>query len=143
VHDGRTGNLLKKEETEDIRANMARGRRRIRGFWAMRFSLQRSWTEAGEIKEISDGGGDCSPCLQTLFIKGRVSGSGKDRRLSKVRAIAAGLVLESGRLTLAELSKRVARDSSTIERGGKASGATSANGHRSDPIDEQDPGGLV
>ena len=46
-------------------------------------------------------------------------GSGKDRRLSKVRAIAAWLVLDSGSLTLAELSKRVRRDSSTLSSAAK------------------------
>jgi REP element-mobilizing transposase RayT len=40
--------------------------------------------------------------------------SGKDRRLSKVRAIAAWLVRESGYLTLGELSSRVRRDCSTL-----------------------------
>ena len=39
---------------------------------------------------------------------------GKDRRLSKVRAIGAGLVLDSGHLALSELSKRVNRGSSTL-----------------------------
>jgi chromosomal replication initiation ATPase DnaA len=43
-----------------------------------------------------------------------LSSSGKDRTLSKVRAIAAWLVLDSGNLTLAELSNRVNRDSSTL-----------------------------
>ena len=48
-----------------------------------------------------------------------LSGSGKDRSLSKVRAIAAWLVLESGRLTLAELSNRVRRDPSTLSTAAK------------------------
>ena len=39
---------------------------------------------------------------------------GKDRRLSKVRAIGAGLVPDSGHLALSELSKRGNRDSSTF-----------------------------
>jgi chromosomal replication initiation ATPase DnaA len=43
-----------------------------------------------------------------------LSGVGKDRRFSKVRAIAAWLVLDSGVLTLAELSKWVDRDPSTL-----------------------------
>ncbi len=48
-----------------------------------------------------------------------LSRSGKDRSLSKVRAIAAWLVLESGRLTLAELSNRVCRDTSTLSTAAK------------------------
>ena len=44
---------------------------------------------------------------------------GKDRRFSKVRAIAAWLVLDSGGLTLAELGKRVNRDPSTLSSAAK------------------------
>jgi putative transposase len=53
-------------------------------------------------------------CKQFSLKEQVLSGSGKDRRLSKVRAIAAWLVLDSGDLTLAELSKRVSRDPSTL-----------------------------
>jgi chromosomal replication initiation ATPase DnaA len=53
-------------------------------------------------------------CKEFSLKEEELSGSGKDRRLSKVRAIAAWLVLDSGSLTLAELSKRVLRDSSTL-----------------------------
>lgn len=48
-----------------------------------------------------------------------LSGLGKDRKLSRVRAIAAWLVLDSGVLTLAELSKRVNRDPSTLSTAAK------------------------
>jgi len=44
-------------------------------------------------------------CKQFSLKEEKLSGSGKDRRLSKVRAIAAWLVLDSGSLTLTELSK--------------------------------------
>jgi chromosomal replication initiation ATPase DnaA len=53
-------------------------------------------------------------CQQFSLKEQMLSGLGKDRRLSKVRAIAAWLVLDSGQLTLAELSKTVNRDPSTL-----------------------------
>jgi len=53
-------------------------------------------------------------CKQFSLKEQVLSGLGKDRRLSKVRAIAAWLVLDSGVLTLAELSKWVNRDPSTL-----------------------------
>jgi len=53
-------------------------------------------------------------CQQFSLKEQMLSGLGKDRRLPKVRAIAAWLVLDSGVLTLAELSKRVNRDPSTL-----------------------------
>ena len=58
-------------------------------------------------------------CKEFSLKEEELSGSGKDRRLSKVRAIAAWLVLDSGSLTLAELSKRVRRDSSTLSSAAK------------------------
>ncbi len=60
--------------------------------------------------------GEIVSCVcQEFSLKGEMlSGLGKDRRLSKVRAIAAWLVLDSGVLTLAELSKWVNRDPSTL-----------------------------
>lgn len=53
-------------------------------------------------------------CKQFSVEKEDLSGLGKDRRLCRVRAMAAWLVLDSGFLTLSELSKRVCRDSSTL-----------------------------
>ena len=53
-------------------------------------------------------------CRRFSLREEQLSRSGKDQNLSKVRAIAAWLVLESGRLTLAELSNRVCRDPSTL-----------------------------
>jgi chromosomal replication initiation ATPase DnaA len=58
-------------------------------------------------------------CKEFSLKEEELSASGKDRRLSKVRAIAAWLVLDSGSLTLAELSKRVRRDSSTLSSAAK------------------------
>ena len=58
-------------------------------------------------------------CKQFSLGEEVLSGSGKDRRLSKVRAIAAWLVLDSGCLTLAEPSKRVHRDCSTLSSAAK------------------------
>ena len=58
-------------------------------------------------------------CRQFSLREDELSGSGKDRRLSKVRAFAAWLILDSGSLTLAELSKRVHRDSSTLSSAAK------------------------
>ena len=58
-------------------------------------------------------------CKQFSLKEQVLSGLGKDRRLSKVRAIAAWLVLDSGGLTLAELSKRVNRDPSTLSSAAK------------------------
>jgi len=58
-------------------------------------------------------------CKEFSLREEMLSGSGKDRRLSKVRAIAAWLVLDSGNLTLSELSKRVNRDSSTLSTAAK------------------------
>ncbi len=48
-----------------------------------------------------------------------LSRPGKDRTLTRVRALAAWLVLESGRLTLAELGKRIGRDPSTLSTAAK------------------------
>jgi hypothetical protein len=53
-------------------------------------------------------------CQQFSLKEQMLSGLGKDRRLSKVCAITASLVLDSGVLTLAELSKWVNRDPSTL-----------------------------
>ncbi len=53
-------------------------------------------------------------CKRFSIREDELSGSGKDRRLSRIRGILAWLVLDSGSLTLAELSKRVHRDSSTL-----------------------------
>lgn len=53
-------------------------------------------------------------CQQFSLKEQMLLGLGKDRGLSKVRAIAAWLVLDSGVLTLAELSKWVNRDPSTL-----------------------------
>ncbi len=53
-------------------------------------------------------------CQQFSVKEQMLSGLGKDRRLSKVRAIAAWLVLDSRVLTLTELSKWVNRDPSTL-----------------------------
>jgi hypothetical protein len=58
-------------------------------------------------------------CQQFLLKEQMLSGLGKDRRFSKVRAIAAWLVLDSGVLTLAELSKWVNRDPSTLSTSAK------------------------
>ena len=58
-------------------------------------------------------------CKEFSLREEMLSGSGKDRKLSKVRAIAAWLVLDSGNLTLSELSKRVNRDSSTLSTAAK------------------------
>jgi len=58
-------------------------------------------------------------CQQFSLEEQMLSGLGKDRRLSKVRAIAAWLVLDSGMLTLAELSKWVNRDPSTLSTSAK------------------------
>ena len=58
-------------------------------------------------------------CQQFSLEEQMLSGLGKDRRLSKVRAIAAWLVLDSGVLTLAELSKWVNRDPSTLSTSAK------------------------
>jgi chromosomal replication initiation ATPase DnaA len=58
-------------------------------------------------------------CQQFSLKKQILSESGKDRRLSKVRAIAAWLVLDSGGLTLAELSKWVKRGPSTLSTSAK------------------------
>jgi putative transposase len=58
-------------------------------------------------------------CKQFSVEEGELSSSGKDRRLCRVRAIAAWLVLDSGCLTLAELSKRVYRDCSTLSTAAK------------------------
>jgi putative transposase len=58
-------------------------------------------------------------CKEFSLRKDRLLGSRKDRRFSKVRAIAAWLVLDSGNLTLSELSKRVNRDSSTLSTAAK------------------------
>ena len=53
-------------------------------------------------------------CQQFGLKEQMLSGPGKDRRFSKIRAIAAWLVLDSGGLTLSELSKWVKRDPSTL-----------------------------
>jgi putative transposase len=53
-------------------------------------------------------------CQKFSLKEQRLLRSGKERRLYKVRAIAAWLVLDSGYLTLAGLSKSVNRDSSTL-----------------------------
>jgi chromosomal replication initiation ATPase DnaA len=58
-------------------------------------------------------------CQQFSLKDQMLLGLGKDRRLSKVRAIAAWLVLDSGVLTLAELSKWVNRDPSTLSTSAK------------------------
>ena len=58
-------------------------------------------------------------CQQFSLKEQMLSGLGKDRGLSKVRAIAAWLVLDSGVLTLAELSKWVNRDPSTLSTSAK------------------------
>jgi hypothetical protein len=58
-------------------------------------------------------------CQQFSLKKQMLSGSGKDRRLSNVRAIAAWLVLDSGGVTLAELSKWVNGDLSTLSTSAK------------------------
>ena len=58
-------------------------------------------------------------CKQFSLKEEVLLGPGKDRRLSKVRAIAACLVLDSGYLTLSELSKHVGRDPSTLSSGAK------------------------
>jgi len=58
-------------------------------------------------------------CKEFSLKEEELSGSGKDRRLSKIRALAAWLVLDSSSLTLAELSKRVRRDSSTLSSAAK------------------------
>jgi chromosomal replication initiation ATPase DnaA len=56
-------------------------------------------------------------CKQFSLKEQIMLGPGKDRRLSKVRAIAAWFVLDSGYLTLTELSKHVDRDPSTLSSG--------------------------
>lgn len=48
-----------------------------------------------------------------------VSAAGKNHRVSLVRGIIAWLILESGELTLAELSKRLNRDISTLSSAAK------------------------
>jgi hypothetical protein len=53
-------------------------------------------------------------CKQFSLKEQKLLAVGKDRMLSKVRAIAAWLVLDSGRATLSELSKWVNRDPSTL-----------------------------
>ena len=53
-------------------------------------------------------------CGRFLVREDELSAPGKDRKHSRVRALAAWLVLDSGGLRLAELSKRVHRDSSTL-----------------------------
>ena len=53
-------------------------------------------------------------CSRFLLREDELSGPGKDRRHSRVRALAAWFVLDSGGLRLSELSKRVHRDSSTL-----------------------------
>jgi REP element-mobilizing transposase RayT len=58
-------------------------------------------------------------CRRFSLSEELLSRSGKDRSLTKVRAIAAWLVLESGRITLAELSHRVGRDPSTLSTAAK------------------------
>jgi len=58
-------------------------------------------------------------CRQLSVEEEELSGLGKDRRLCRVRAIAAWLVLDSGCLTLSELSKRVYRDCSTLSTAAK------------------------
>ena len=58
-------------------------------------------------------------CKQFSVEEEELRGLGKDRRLCKVRAIAAWLVQDSGCLTLAELSKRVHRDCSTLSSAAK------------------------
>jgi len=58
-------------------------------------------------------------CQRFSLKEEMLSGLAKDRGLSGVRAIAAWLVLDSGVLTLAELSKSVNRDSSTLSTSAK------------------------
>jgi len=53
-------------------------------------------------------------CQQFSLKEEMLLGLGKDRRLSRVRGIAAWLVLDSGVLTFSELSKWVNRDPSTL-----------------------------
>jgi hypothetical protein len=48
-----------------------------------------------------------------------VSAAGKNHRVSLVRGVIARLILESGELTLAELSKRLNRDISTLSSAAK------------------------
>ena len=48
-----------------------------------------------------------------------LSAAGKNRRVSLVRGVIAWLILESGELTLAELSKRFNRDISTLSSAAK------------------------
>lgn len=58
-------------------------------------------------------------CKEFSLREEELSGSGKDRRVSKVRAVMAWLVQQSGCLTLSELSKRVGRDCSTLSTAGR------------------------
>jgi len=58
-------------------------------------------------------------CKQFSLREEELSGSGKDRRISRVRAVMAWLVQQSGCLTLSELSKRVGRDCSTLSTAAK------------------------
>lgn len=58
-------------------------------------------------------------CQQFSLKEQMLPGLGKDQRLSKVHAIAAWLVLDSGVLTLVELSKWVNRDLSTLSTSAK------------------------
>jgi len=116
VHGGDTGNLLNKEESWDIRGNMAKDLRRIPGFWGDTGFLDKVLGQKRErskrpvmVEEIVS-----HVCRRFSVREELLPRSGKDRSLTKVRAIAAWWVLESGRLTLAELSDRVHRDSSTL-----------------------------
>ncbi|MBM4277300.1 MAG: transposase [Deltaproteobacteria bacterium] len=58
-------------------------------------------------------------CKEFSLREEELSGSGKDRRVSRVRAVMAWLVQQSGCLTLSELSKRVGRDCSTLSTAAK------------------------
>ena len=78
----------------------------------------------GQSKERSKGRGTVGEivtqvCKPFLLKEEVLLGPGKDRRPSKVRAIAPCSVLDSGYLTLSELSKHVGRDPSTLSSGAK------------------------
>jgi len=58
-------------------------------------------------------------CREFSIREEDLAGSGKDRRYSRPRAVAACLVRGSDCLTLAELGQRVHRDSSTLSAAAK------------------------
>jgi len=58
-------------------------------------------------------------CEQYGVEEKELSAAGKNRRVSLVRGIIARLILESGELTLTELSKRLNRDISTLSSAAK------------------------